>query len=156
ARSRIRPRAAASQNAVVPPLPSTTSYPSGREKSSRNPARIRPTSERTGACRCEVPISDAPVLASAASCSGRTFDGPHPNRPSAGLRSAGMLSCGVVVIPETLRRPSDTGDALVGLDVAPPGFRDDPRGDDRSGWFAVPSGTDRPVPDELLVQRVLF
>ena len=59
------PKAAASQNAVVPPLPSTTSYPSGSENSSRSPARTRPTRSLTGACRCEVPNSAAPVVASA-------------------------------------------------------------------------------------------
>ena len=50
-----RPNAAISQNAVVPPLPSTTSYPFGQPKRSAIPSRIRCTSERTGACRCEVP-----------------------------------------------------------------------------------------------------
>ena len=33
-----------------------------------------------------------PRSASACSCSGRTFDGPQPKRPSAGLRSAGIVS----------------------------------------------------------------
>src|SRR6516162_5418347 len=79
-----------SQNAVVPPLPSTTSYPSGRENSPAIPSRIRCTSERTGACRWEVPRKAAPELASAASCSGRTLDGPQPNLPSAGSRPSGM------------------------------------------------------------------
>src|SRR6516162_4805945 len=79
-----------SQNAVVPPLPSTTSYPSGRENSPAIPSRIRCTSERTGACRWEVPRKAAPELASAASCSGRILDGPQPNLPSAGRRPSGM------------------------------------------------------------------
>ena len=33
----------------------------------------------------------APSVASACSASGRTFDGPHPKRPSRGSRSAGMV-----------------------------------------------------------------
>ena len=47
---------------------------------------------RTGACRCEVPMQRRAGAASAASCSGRTLEGPQPNRPSAGSRSAGMLT----------------------------------------------------------------
>ena len=56
--SRIRPKQATSQNAVAPPLPSTTWCPSGRSKSDARPSRTRPTVSLTGACRCEVPISD--------------------------------------------------------------------------------------------------
>lgn len=53
---RTSPNAAASQNAVVPPLLSSTSYPSGRENSCAKPSRTRPTSDLTGFCRCEVPM----------------------------------------------------------------------------------------------------
>lgn len=47
----ISPWVATSQNAVAPPLPRTTSYPSGNENSARTPSRTRPTRSRTGACR---------------------------------------------------------------------------------------------------------
>ena len=87
-RSRISPNAAASQNAVVPPLPRATTCPFGKPKSSASPARMRRTTARTGAWRCEVPSSAA--AASAAACSGRTLVGPLPNRPSRGLSSSGM------------------------------------------------------------------
>src|SRR6516225_8525036 len=87
-RSRISPNAAASQKAVVPPLPRATTCPFGRPKSSASPLRIRRTTARTGACRCEVPISRA--AASTATCSGRTLVGPLPNLPSAGLSCSGM------------------------------------------------------------------
>src|SRR5437868_5640075 len=93
-RCRIRPNEAMSQNAVVPPLLSRTSYPSGSENNWASPVRTRPTTDFTGFCRCEVPMYVEPDAASAASCSGRTFDGPHPKRPSAGLRSAGMAMAG--------------------------------------------------------------
>src|SRR3954451_14350105 len=33
-----------------------------------------------------------------ASCSGRTFDGPQPKRPSAGLSSSGMVSVVALVV----------------------------------------------------------
>ncbi len=91
ARSRISPNAAASQNAVEPPLPSTISYPSGSENSSARPARMRPTSARTGAWRWLVPSTLAPVAPSAATASAGTFDGPEPKRPSAGLMPSGMV-----------------------------------------------------------------
>src|SRR5215218_4821751 len=81
---------AASQKAVVPPLPSTTSYPSGRSNSSVRPSRIRRTRPLTGAWRCEVPMRAAPSVARACRASGRTFEGPHPNRPSEGRSSAGI------------------------------------------------------------------
>ena len=88
-RSRTSPYAAASQKAVAPPLPSTTSYPSGRENSAARPDRARCTRSFTGAWRCDVPITVAPAEASEASASGRTLDGPQPNRPSRGLISSG-------------------------------------------------------------------
>lgn len=94
--SRISPKDAMSQNAVVPPLPSTTSYPSGRENRSVSPARTRATRFFTGFCRWEVPITFAPASARAASCSGRTFEGPQPKRPSAGLMSAGITMSATV------------------------------------------------------------
>src|SRR6202042_1240672 len=87
-RSWIRQKAAASQNAVVPPLPRATTYPFGRPKSSVSPLRIRRTTSRTGDWLCDVPSSVA--AARAATCSARTFVGPLPNRPSAGLRLPGM------------------------------------------------------------------
>ena len=55
-RCRTSPNAAASQNAVVPPLPSRTWYPSGRENSWDSPSRTRPTRDFTGFWRCEVPM----------------------------------------------------------------------------------------------------
>src|SRR6187402_580384 len=85
------PKAAASQNAVDPPLPRMTSYPSGTENSWRTPSRTRPTRFFTGACRCDVPNRWL-ASRSACNCSGRTFDGPEPKRPSLGLRSAGITS----------------------------------------------------------------
>ncbi len=100
ARWRTSPQAAASQNAVAPPLPSITSYPSGRAKSSRRPSRTCRTRFLTGAWRCEVPIRSCRA-ANRASASGRTFDGPQPKRPSAGLRWAGI--CTVVSVTVTTR-----------------------------------------------------
>src|SRR5215468_10689037 len=89
ARSRISPNAAMSQNAVLPPLPSTTSYPSGSSNSAANPSRTCRTSARTGACRCDVPSRVLASPDSACTACGRTFDGPQPKRPSAGLRLFG-------------------------------------------------------------------
>src|SRR5690606_24504935 len=86
-------KAAASQNAVEPPLPSTTSYPSGSRNSSEIPLRTRPTSDFTGFCRWEVPSSSA-LACRWASCSGRTLDGPQPKRPSAGRRCGGITMSG--------------------------------------------------------------
>ena len=40
----------------------------------------------------------APALASASTASGRTFDGPDPNRPSRGSRSAGIAISGVAAL----------------------------------------------------------
>src|SRR5690606_27902089 len=45
----------------------------------------------TRGCRCEVPRNESASAASAATASGRTFEGPQPNRPSEGSRSAGIL-----------------------------------------------------------------
>src|SRR5262249_47422232 len=60
------------------------------------PARIRPTSWRTGFWRCEVPSTAAPGPTTYCSCSGRTREGPEPKRPSRGLSSSGILRSGVV------------------------------------------------------------
>ena len=50
-----RQKVAASQKQVVPPLPRSTSYPSGSENSSLSPERSRPTTERTPFWRWLVP-----------------------------------------------------------------------------------------------------
>ena len=84
---RISPNAATSQNAVAPPLPSTTCQPSGSANSSARPVRIRATRSLTGAWRWLVPSGASP---SRRASSAGTFDGPDPNRPSAGRSSAGM------------------------------------------------------------------
>src|SRR6185437_17103312 len=117
---------AASQNAVVPPLPRATTYPSGRPNSSARPLRTRRTTAFTGGCRCDVPSSRA--AASAAACSARTFFGPLPNRPSAGLRLSGITMLGVTgsgysewsgVPVDYLRRARHFPDrARAGADVA--------------------------------------
>ncbi|MDF2732964.1 MAG: hypothetical protein K0S92_1598, partial [Desertimonas sp.] len=39
--------------------------------------------------RSEVPMIDVAAATTASICSGRTFDGPHPNLPSAGSSSGG-------------------------------------------------------------------
>ena len=62
----------------------------------------RKTSDRTGACRCEVPRYVAPDRASAAIWSARTLDGPLPNLPSAGLISGGMTT---MLTPSAYPRP---------------------------------------------------
>ena len=58
----------------------------------------------SGGARC--PAGRAWSPASAASCSGRTFEGPQPKRPSEGLSAAGMCSCVLVVMG---RRPVVAG-----------------------------------------------
>ncbi len=108
ARSRTRLNAAASQNAVVPPLPSTTSYPSGREKNEVRPSRTRCTRSLTGFCRCEVPSTVVAMDARYSTCSGRTLLGPEPKRPSEGLSSFGIVIAGVCVAVVT-RPVSRTG-----------------------------------------------
>src|SRR4051812_12699611 len=50
--------------------------------------------------------------ASAASCSGRTFDGPQPKRPSAGLRSAGIFSSALVTAVTDSSVPAGAASAL--------------------------------------------
>ena len=60
-----------------------------REQLGGGPSRTRPTVSRTGACRWEVPISEVPVAASASRAPAGIFEGPAPNRPSAGLMSSG-------------------------------------------------------------------
>ena len=91
----ISPKVAASQKHVVPPLPSTTSYPSGSEKRSQKPRRTRPTCDLTVFWRWLVPRYVVATSASAVICSGRTLEGPDPKRPSVGLSSAGMMMSGV-------------------------------------------------------------
>jgi len=54
-RRSMRQKVAMSQKHVVPPLPSTTSYPSGRPKSSPRPLRSRPTTDLTARWRWLVP-----------------------------------------------------------------------------------------------------
>ena len=90
-RERIRPAVAASQKAVDPPLPSTISYPSGSENSSARPSRTCPTTSLTGAWRWDVPMRSLRV-ARCSSASGRTLDGPHPNLPSPGRSSVGIVT----------------------------------------------------------------
>src|SRR5919199_4901687 len=87
-----------SQNAVAPPLPRTTSYPSGREKKEVRPSRIRRTRSFTGVCRCDVPSTVVAIEDRYATCSGRTLLGPEPKRPSEGLRSAGIVIVGAAVV----------------------------------------------------------
>src|SRR5262249_47725936 len=89
----MSPNVAASQNTVVPPLPSRTSQPLGSENKSCSPARMRATRLFTGACRCDVPRKDVPTCASASTASAGTLDGPQPKRPSAGSRSGGIRMC---------------------------------------------------------------
>ena len=91
ARSLMRPNVAASQNAVEPPLPRITSYPSGSANSSARPDRTRPTWDFTVFCRCEVPRMVVAAPRRASTCSTRTLDGPQPKRPSTGSRSAGIV-----------------------------------------------------------------
>src|ERR1700691_1056473 len=101
--SAMRWKVAASQKLVVPPLPSRTSYPSGSEKSARSPSRTSATLLRTVAWRCDVPMYVVPSATRALSCSGRTFDGPEPNRPSRGSSSAGIFRVSVELIDLFLR-----------------------------------------------------
>ena len=56
----------------------------------RGRCAARPTTNRTAGWRWLVPRKSRPAAASAATASGRTFDGPLPKRPSAGSRPAGM------------------------------------------------------------------
>ena len=89
----ISPKVAASQNAVVPPFPRITSYPSGSEKRSCRPDLILPTRAFTGGCLWLVPRSVLPSEASTSTWSVRTFEGPLPNRPSDGRRCSGIEIC---------------------------------------------------------------
>ena len=97
ARRVISEAQAISQNALAPPLPSATSYPSGRWKNSRRPSRIEATSCLTGAWRCDVPSRVVAPASSAAICSGRILLGPEPKRPSSGFSDSGILSVIVMV-----------------------------------------------------------
>ncbi len=95
-----------SQNTVVPPLPSRISQPAGSPNSSVSPARTAPTRSFTGAWRWLVPRIVPFAPAKAATCSGRTLDGPQPKRPSDGSRSPGieMLVGSVAVLTGTVWR----------------------------------------------------
>ena len=81
----MRPNVATSQNTVEPPLPSTISQPSGSDE---QVARARRGPSRRGSSPApgggELPSRLPLALASASACSGRTFDGPQPKRPSVG------------------------------------------------------------------------
>ena len=89
----IKRATATSQNRVEPPLPSTTSYPSGRSNSS--PVRPSDLADQPPD-RC-LSVRGAqqgrPVAASASRASGRTLAGPEPKRPSPGSRSGGISRC---------------------------------------------------------------
>ena len=74
----MSPKVATSQNTVEPPLPSTTSQPSGSPNSSVSPSRIEPTTSRTGGCRWDVPSQ---VVARSGQRRHRL--GPHLRRPAA-------------------------------------------------------------------------
>ena len=100
ARRRTSPQAAASQKAVAPPLPSSTSYPSGSAK--RSAQTVANLSHQILDRRLAVRRSHQIVPgANRANASGRTLVGPLPKRPSAGLRWAGM--CKVVSVTVTTR-----------------------------------------------------
>ena len=83
------PNVAASQNTVVPPLPSRTSQSVGQARTARaSPSRTAPTTgpaPAPGGGSC--PGSLRPAAASAATASGRTFEGPDPKRPSRGQQA---------------------------------------------------------------------
>ena len=68
------------------------------------PSKVRPeqvaTLAASGATYLGTSHRQAPDAASAATCSGRTLDGPLANRPSAGLRPSGMTMLSVT--PSTL------------------------------------------------------
>ena len=93
----MRPKVAASQKQVVPPLPRATTYPSGSENSSARPSRRLPTTDLTVFWRWLVPRYRPASAARASTASGRTLEGPEPNRPSAGRRWAGILMSGISV-----------------------------------------------------------
>ena len=97
-RCSTRPNVATSQNTVVPPLPSTISQPSGSANRSARPGADGADEvlhRRLAVRRAE--RSCVPAASEASSCSGRTLDGPHPKRPSAGQQSCGHAQrrCGV-------------------------------------------------------------
>jgi len=76
-----------------------------------NSARLcctRATSDLTGACLCDVPITD-PGAPNAANAEAGTRDGPDPNRPSLGLMSSGIVNVGMPSIV-----PWDTVDGSMG------------------------------------------
>ena len=92
ARSRIRPKSGGVPERRRPAVAEHDLVAVGQvEQLRRGPRGSRRTRFLTGACRCEVPMTAAPSAARACSASGRTLDGPQPNRPSAGRSSAGMV-----------------------------------------------------------------
>ena len=97
ARRVISEAQAISQNALAPPLPSATSYPSGRWKNSRRSSRIEATSCLTGAWRCDVPSRVVAPASSAAICSGRILLGPEPEATIFGLQRLGNTQCDSMV-----------------------------------------------------------
>src|SRR6266511_3143471 len=140
ARSRMSPNVATSQKAVVPPLPSTTSYPSGTENSSASPRRSRATCSRTGFWRCEVPRYVVDTRDSASTAAGRTLLGPQPKRPSAGLISSGIRMSATGCASWSGRLTADSSDQS--------GSRASPGGPDRSPLHPLAAGADRQLAGE--------
>src|SRR5512133_3204760 len=67
---------------------------------------MRATRSFTGGWRCEVPITSFCLL-SFSRASGLTFEGPQPNRPSAGFNASGILT--IVRVIEFSVLGSDAG-----------------------------------------------
>ena len=80
------------------------------------PERTALTRFFTGAWRCDVPSTVRPIAVSASTWAGRTFEGPDPNRPSSGSRSAGM-----VIWAGSLTGLSGVGRWVVGTDAGADG-----------------------------------
>ena len=95
ARRRTRPKAAASQKAVAPPLPRTTSIAVGKREELCQSRADLAHQGLNGLLPVRGAHHRAPSLVRRASASGRTFEGPQPKRPSAGLSSCGndQLPC---------------------------------------------------------------
>ena len=93
-----------------------------RRTARRGPARTRPTTSLTGFCRCEVPITRRRRRRGMPSCSGRTFEGPQPKRPSAGLRSAGHLVASSGLASAAIEFQRCCAQAYGGYPIAPRWF----------------------------------
>ena len=80
----------------------------------------------TGAWRCDVPSTWSMRRRARRAARGRTLDGPHPNRPSAGSRSEGMgNSIGVGSVTVTAcQRPGILRSPVAATSVAPPNSTD--------------------------------